>query len=148
MSDEASRALGAQEIAGSLVNPKGMAKKMTAKAAANVVGGAAASFAAGVRMGGAYDGVPDVPDFGRVGYVTCSATEIALLRTKTGALRMKVTDEVLARAPRSAIRAVSLDRGRVLSHLRIAFDGDAVWEFDVPKANVRAAERLTAALQG
>ena len=147
MSGEAARALGAPEIAGAMVNPKGMAKKMTAKVAGNVVGGAAGAFAVGLRIGGVYDGVPDVPDFGRVGYVTCSETEIALLRTKTGALRMKVTDEVLARAPRSAITTVVLDRGRVLSHLRIGFAGDVLWEFDIPKAALKGAERLTAALQ-
>jgi hypothetical protein len=147
MSGEAARALGAPEIAGAMVNPKGMARKMTAKVAGQVVGGAAAAFAVGMRMGGPYDGVPDVPDFGRVGYVTCTETEVALLKTKTGALRMKVTDEVLARAPRSAITAVELERGKLLSHLRIGFAGDVLWEFDVPKAGMGAAERLAAALQ-
>jgi hypothetical protein len=147
MSGEASRALGAPEIAGALVNPKGMTKKMTAKVAGNVVGGAAAAFAVGMKMGGAYDGVPDVPDFGRVGYVTCSEGEIALLKTKTGALKMKVTDEVLARAPRSAITSVEFDKGRVLSHLRIGFQGDVLWEFDIPKAGAKSAEKLAAALQ-
>jgi hypothetical protein len=147
MSDEASRALGAPEMAGSLVNPKGMTRKMTAQVAGNVVGGAAGAFAVGLRTGAAYAGVPDVPDFGRVGYVTCSEDDIALLRTKTGALRMKVTDEVLARAPRSAITSVVLEKGRLLSHLRIGFAGDVLWEFDIPKQASRSAERLTAALR-
>jgi hypothetical protein len=147
MSAEAARALGATEIAGALVNPKGMTKKMTAQVAGGVVGGVAGRFAVGLGTGGAYDGVPDVPDFGRVGYVTCSETEIALLKTKTGAFKMKVTDEVLARAPRSAITAVVLDKGRVLSHLRIGFAGDVVWEFDIPKQAYKGAERLAAALQ-
>jgi hypothetical protein len=146
MSDEASRALGAPEIAGALVNPKGMTKKMTAKVAGNVVGGVAGAVAVGLRTGGAYDGVPDVPDFGRVGYVTCSEADIALLRTKTGALKMKVTEEVLARAPRTAITSVELDRGRVLSHLRIGFEGDVLWEFDIPKSALKGAERLATAL--
>jgi hypothetical protein len=147
MSGEADRALGAPEIAGAMVNPKGMTKKMTARVAGQVVGGAAAAFAVGMKTGGPYDGVPDVPDFGRVGYVTCSEAEIALLKTKTGALKMKVTDEVLARAPRSAITSVELDRGKMLSHLRIGFAGDVLWEFDIPKAALKGAERLTAALQ-
>jgi hypothetical protein len=147
MSAEAARALGAPEIAGAMVNPKGMTKKMTAKVAGQVVGGAAAAFAVGMKMGGPYDGVPAVPDFGRVGYVTCSEAEIALLKTKTGALKMKVTDEVLARAPRSAITSVELDKGKMLSHLRIGFAGDVLWEFDIPKAGLKGAERLTAALQ-
>jgi hypothetical protein len=135
------------EIAGALVNPKGMTKKMTAQVAGQVVGGAAGALAVGLRTGGAYDGVPDVPDFGRVGYLRCTETEIALLKTKSGALKMKVTDEVLARVPRSAITTVVLEKGRLLSHLRIGFAGDVLWEFDIPKASYRGAERLVAALQ-
>jgi hypothetical protein len=147
MSAEAARALGAPEIAGAMVNPKGLTKKMTAKVAGHVVGGAAAAIAVGLKMGGPYDGVPDVPDFGRVGYVTCSEGDIALLKTKTGALKMKVTEEVLARASRSAITSVEFDKGKMLSHLRIGFAGDVLWEFDIPKAGAKAAERLAAALQ-
>jgi hypothetical protein len=148
MSAEAERALGAPEIAGALVNPKGMTKKVTAQVAGQVAGGVVGRFAVGLGTGGAYDGVPDVPDFGRVGYVTCSATEIALLKTKTGAFKMKVTDEVLARAQRSAITAVALDKGRMLSHLTISFTGDVVWEFDIPKTAYKGAERLVGALRG
>ena len=147
MAEEASRALGAPEIAGAMVNPKGLTKKMTAKVAGHVVGGAAAAIAVGLKMGGPYDGVPDVPDFGRVGYVTCSDGEIALLKTKTGAFKMKVTDEVLARAPRAAIASVAFDKGKVLSHLRIGFVTGRLWEFDIPKAGAKSAARLAAALQ-
>ena len=135
------------EIAGALVNPKGMTKKMTAKVAGQVVGGVAGAVAVGLRTGGAYDGVPDVPDFGRVGYLRCTETEIALLRTKSGALKMKVTDEVLASAPRSAVTTVALEKGRLLSHLRIGFADDGLWEFDIPKAAYKRAERLVTALQ-
>jgi hypothetical protein len=61
---------------------------------------------------------------------------------------MKVTDEVLARAPRSALAAVRLDRGGVLSQLTIAFTDGRVWEFDVPRANRASAEALVQALGG
>jgi len=145
MANDASAALGAPEIAGTLVNPKGMARKMTAKVAGGVVGGVAGQAATGVAVGGSYDGVPDVPSFGRVGYVAASADEIALVKTRTGAFRMKVTHQVLARAPRRAIVDVDLDRG-ILSHLRIAFADGTVWEFDVPRANRRTAEGLVRAL--
>jgi hypothetical protein len=75
------------------------------------------------------------------------SAEIAGALTKSGALKMKVTDEVLARVPRSAITTVVLEKGRLLSHLRIGFAGDVLWEFDIPKASYRGAERLVAALQ-
>jgi hypothetical protein len=148
MGTNASAALGAVEIAGTLVNPKGMAKKMTASVAGGVTGGVAGRIAVGVAVGSAYAGVPDVPPFGRVGYVAASEHEVALVKTKTGAFRMKVTDEVLARAPRSALATVRLDRGRTLSHLTIAFTDGPVWEFDVPRANRASAEALVRALGG
>jgi hypothetical protein len=43
-----------------------------------------------------------MPSFGRVGYVAVSEDEIALVKTKTGAFKMRITDEVLARARRHA----------------------------------------------
>jgi hypothetical protein len=60
MASNASAALGAAEIAGTLVNPRGMAKKMTASVAGGVAGGVAGRVAVGTAMGSAYDGVPDV----------------------------------------------------------------------------------------
>ena len=47
MADDASGALGAPEIAGSLVNPKGFTKKVTAATAGSQLGGAIGSVAAG-----------------------------------------------------------------------------------------------------
>jgi hypothetical protein len=60
---------------------------------------------------------------------------------------MKVTDEVRARGPRSAITMVELEKGRLLSHLRIGVADDVLWEFDIPKASYKGAARLVAALQ-
>ena len=60
---------------------------------------------------------------------------------------MKVTDEVLASAPRSAVTTIALEKGRLLSHLRIGFADDALWEFDIPKAAYKGAARLVTALQ-
>lgn len=146
MGNDASSALGAQEIAGTLVNPKGLTKKMTAKVAGSVVGGAVGNFAAERAVGPSYAGAPDVPDFGRVGYLAVTDTEIALVKTKTGAFKMKLTDEVLARAPRSEIAAVEWDGGLLLSHLKITFANDIVWELDVPKAAKKTAEEVVRAL--
>ena len=134
-------------LAGTLVNPKGMTKKVTASVAGGQIAGVAGNMAANLATGGAYAGAPEVPDFGRVGYLGVNADEVALVKTKSGAFKMKVTDEVLARAPRSAITAVVLEKGRVLSRLRIGFAGDVAWEFDIPKGAYKGAERLAAALQ-
>ena len=146
MAADASGALGAPELAGSLVNPKGMTKKFTASVAGGVAGGAVGGMAARAAAGDAYAGAPDVPSFGRVGYLAVTDGEIALIKTKAGLMKMKVTDEVLARAPRSEIAAVGWDGGMMLSHLTITFADGAVWEFDVPKASKKTAEGVVKAL--
>ena len=112
-------ALGAPEIAGALVNPTGYMKKTVAGAAgrevARLVGSAAAAL--GTRDGN--KGVSSLPDFGRVGYVGVSATEVALAKTKYG-WKMKPSDEALARAPRSELASAELEQGMV-SHLSLRF---------------------------
>ena len=145
---DASQALGAPEVAGTFVNPKGMTKKMTTRVAGQVVGGAVGAFAASRAAGQPYEGAADVPNFGRVGYLAASTGEIALVKTKTGALKMKISDEVLARAPRGDVAAVDLDKGMLLSHLKISFTNGIDWEFDIPKANKKTAENLVRALDG
>jgi len=148
MAGDASRALGAPELAGVLVNPKGLTKKMTTAVAGGVVGGAAGTLAAHAATGPLYQGAPDVPDFGRVGYVAVTQNEVALVKTDTGMLRMKISDTVLARAPRSEITSAVLDKGRMLSHMKIAFQNGVVWEFDVPKVGKKDAERVVRAIGG
>ena len=146
MADDASGVLGAPEIAGTFVNPKGMTKKVTASVAGGQIAGVAGNLAAGLATGPAYAGAPDVPEFGRVAYVAVSADEIAIVKTKSGMLKMKVSDEVLARVPRSEIASAELDEGRLLSHLKIVFANGVTWEFDIPKANKKSAQALVQAL--
>jgi hypothetical protein len=121
---------------------------MTARAVGSELGGIAGSAAASRATGGLYQGAPDVPSFGRVGYLAVSATEVALVKTKTGAFKMKVSDEVLARAPRSALASVELEEGKLLSHLVIRFTNGRAWEFDVPKMAKKTAKEVVAALTG
>jgi hypothetical protein len=135
-------------IAGSLVNPKGMTKKMTASVAGGEIAGVAGNLAAGLATGGAYAGAPEVPNFGRVGYVGVNADELALVKTKSGAFKMKVTDEILASAPRSDIASSELDQGKMLSHLKIEFTNGVMWEFDIPKMAKKTAQELVTELGG
>ena len=148
MAGDGSAALGAPELAGTLVNPRGLTKKMTARTAGAELGGVVGSLAASRGSGGLYDGAPDVPSFGRVGYVAVSESEIALVKTKSGALKMKVTDEVLARVPRSELLGAELDEGKLLSHLTLRFRDGKTWEFDVPKMGKKTAKSVIAALDG
>jgi len=148
MADDATAALGAPEIAGTMVNPKGMTKKVTASVAGDVVGGAAGRMAASLATGPAYQGAAEVPNFGRVAYVAASSDSLALVKTKSGAFKMKVTAEALAHVPRTEIASTVLDQGKLLSHLTITFTNGTVWEFDVPKAAKKTAQGLVSALGG
>jgi len=144
MANDASAALGAPEVAGTLVNPKGYAKKTIARTAgrelAGLVGSTAAALAARDKN------VSDLPDFGRVGYLAVSAGEIALVKTKYG-WKMTPTDEALARAPRSELASVDWDEGRLVSHLKLLFKDGQMWELDVPKSDKKTAQAVVSELQ-
>jgi hypothetical protein len=61
---------------------------------------------------------------------------------------MKISDEVLASAPRAEVASADLDQGTLLSHLKIVFTGGVVWEFDIPKQAKKSAQAFTRALGG
>jgi hypothetical protein len=140
MATDASVALGSPQIAGTFVNPKGFARQATAMVAGGVVGAAVA--AASTPAQG------DVPKFGRVAYVAVTADEVAIVKTKSGLFKMKVSEQVLARRTRSEISAAELKRGKLISGLTIQFSDGSWWTFDVPKANQRTAIQTIEALGG
>jgi hypothetical protein len=146
MTDKVATALGAPEIAGTLVNPKGYAKKSVARVAGREVAGLVGSVAAGLAVGDAGQGAPGLPDFGRVGYVAVSETDVALLKTKTG-WKMTPTEEVLARALRSELASVEFDEGKMVSHLKLNFANGQIWHFDVPRSDRKTAKMVVAALE-
>jgi hypothetical protein len=148
MADDASQALGARQIAGTFVNPKGLTKKMTASVAGTQIAGVVGSAAASLLTERSNGTAADMPSFGRVGYLAVTDSELALVKTKTGALKMKISDEVLARVPRGEVAVVELDQGKLLSHLRIEFGNGVTWRFDVPKQAKRTAQDVTRALGG
>ena len=133
--EDGSNAARTGELAGSFVNPRGLTKKLSAARA-------------GSPAGDADEGASEIPSFGRVGYLSVTRDEIALVRTKAGAFRTTITDVALARVPRSAIASVVFDAGKLLSHLSIAFDNAVVWEFDIPLLNKRTAENVVRELGG
>lgn len=147
MAGDASAALGAPEVAGTFVSPKGFAKKATASVAGGKIAGAVGSVAAGMAASRSSGPASDLPNFGRAGYLAVSESDIALVKTKTGAFKMKITDEVLARFPRSEVSSADLDEGKLMSHLSIAFTSGAVWQFDIPLQAKKTAQGLVRALR-
>jgi hypothetical protein len=132
MAKDASAALGAPEVVGSFVNAKGL-KKLTRASGPAVVGAT---------------GAPELPSFGRVGYVAVTRDEIAVVKARNSFLHMTVGDQVLARVSRSAIAKVEFDGGALLSHLTITFANDVTWQFDIPKLNKRSTEAVVRELGG
>ena len=145
MANNAAAALGAPEIAGTLVNPRGYMKKAVAGAAGHQVAGLVGSAAAALGTRDGNKGVSSLPDFGRVGYVAVSATEVAVVKTKYG-WKMKPTDEALARAPRSELASAELEEGKMVSHLTLQFANGRLWHFDVPRSDKKTAKAVVAAL--
>jgi hypothetical protein len=140
---EGTAALGAPVLAGTMVNPRGFGKKASVGAIGGIVGAVAATAVASRSSK-----VSDAPAFGRVAYLAASETEVGLIKTKSGALKMKVTDEVLARAPRTELQSVELKDGKLISHIRLQFATGTVWEFDVPKIGKKNAKELVFVLGG
>jgi hypothetical protein len=147
MANDASAALGAPEIAGTLVNPRGYMKKRVARTAGREVAGLVGAVAAGLATRDGGMDVSDVPDFGRVAYVAVSTTEVAVVKTKLG-WKMTPTDVALVRAPRSELASAELEEGRMVSHLRLRFTNGRLWEFDIPRSDKKTARAVVTALEG
>jgi hypothetical protein len=133
----ASAALGAQEVAGCFVSPKGLTKQVTGATAgaavAGVVGRAVANMALGTNT---------APKFGMVGYVAATATEVAIVKGKSGLLKPSVGNEVVARVPRAQVASVELDSHMLTAALTIGFESGDFWQFEVPKMHRQNAEWL------
>ncbi|HEX3977415.1 MAG TPA: hypothetical protein VHW96_14200 [Solirubrobacteraceae bacterium] len=148
MANDASQALGASEVAGTLVSPRGLTKKMTMMTAGGQVGGLVGSLAATAMAGKAAKATPEMPSFGRSGYLAASDTELVLTKTSQLGWKPHPKGDALVRVPRGDVQSVELEQGKVLSHLKLTFADGLVWEFEIPRANRKGAKEFTAALGG
>jgi hypothetical protein len=145
---DASGALRAPQLAGTWVNNKGTAKRLVASVAGRELAGAVGSVAADSIAGHSSGGVADTPDFGRDAYLAISETEIALVKTKQGLMKLKITDDVHARAARIEVTHAELGSGKLACPLTITFADGSRWELDVPRGGKSAAEKLVSLLGG
>ena len=148
MAKDASQALGAAEVAGTVVSPKGMTKKMTLRTAGGQVAGMVGDVAAGAMAGKAGKATPDMPSFGRMGYLAASETDLALTKVSQMGWKPHPIGDALVRVPRSEVESAALEPGRLLSQLRLSFADGVAWEFEVPRAHRKAAQQLVTALGG
>jgi hypothetical protein len=136
MAGDGSAALGAPEIAGLMVSARGYTKKLA-------LGGMIYASVSTKRATQA----TDLPSFGRSAYLAASDSDIALIKTKSGALKMKVTEDVLASVPRDELESIEMVPGKLISSLKLQFSNGTVWEFDVPKVSTKNARALVTSLR-
>lgn len=145
MANDATHVLGAPEVAGSFVSPKGLTKQLTTRAAGGEFAGIAGTVAAVAATSGPYEGAPQ---FGTVGYVAVTEDEVAVVRGKMGLLKPKVGSDVVGRIARREVVSAELDGGALKAALRIGFADGGSWEFEVPKIHRKTAEQVVRALDG
>jgi hypothetical protein len=145
MASDASALLGAAELAGSFVSPKGLTKTMTGATAAGVVGGLAGRLVAGQVSSRRS---PAAPSFGQIGYIAVTAEEFAIVRGKTGLMKPSVGKDVVERVPRSEIAGAELGAGMLKAPLIIRFVDGGSWEFEIPKVYRKTAARVADVLNG
>jgi hypothetical protein len=145
MAIDASEVLGAAQIAGVKVNPRGMAKRVggdQAGGAAGLVGQATAKV-----MYRDVDSTPaQTPDFGRNAFLAVTADDVAMIKLKSGMVTLKL-DEVLARVPRADVVNAELGGG-VAPGLTIGFRNGESWKVEVTRPSKKLAEALGGALVG
>jgi hypothetical protein len=146
---DASSALGAPEIVGAWVNRQGKARRTMSTVSGAEIGGVVGSVVgAGISRGGSPPPTAETPAFGAFAYLALSAGELVLVKGKQGLTKLKMTDEVVARVPRSEVASVDLEPGKLASPLTITFSGGGQWQLEVARAHRGAAERVVAELGG
>ncbi|HEX3825006.1 MAG TPA: hypothetical protein VHV79_11135 [Mycobacteriales bacterium] len=149
MALDASEVLGSQQLAGTLVNPRGMLHKVMTQSNAALGWGVSGPLA-GMFLKKNIDrerveaAASTAPDFGDHGYLALTADEIVLLTTKKGLMSAKPA-AVLARVPRVDIAGVTLGDG-MGPGLSLLFDDGQAWSFDVTPATKKGAKALVDAL--
>jgi hypothetical protein len=135
MAIDASELLGAPQVAGVKVMPRGAtmgrALNQGGLSAGGILGAAGGALASGkaAKKGAAQRA--DTPDFKGAALLALTDSEVALVKLKQGAMTAKPT-EVLARAPRDQVTEATLANGLV-PKLSISFSDGSAWSMDVPR---------------
>jgi hypothetical protein len=146
---DANSALGGPEIAGAWINKTGTAKRVMGTVAGAEIGGiVGAAVAARIAAGETPKATAETPEFGAYGYLALGTAELILVRAKQGMTGMKLTDEVAARVPRTAVASAVLGEGKVSATFTINFADGGSWDFEVARARRRGAEGLVAEFGG
>ena len=136
MALDASQLLGSPQLAGAKVNPRGMARR--------VAGGVAGTLPARIVYGPSNRTASDTPKFGRLAYLAVTESELALIKLRSGVVRVFL-DEVVERVPRTQVASAELGGG-VAPPLTIIFSDGSNWDFEVPRPSKGHAKSVVGAL--
>jgi hypothetical protein len=143
---DAADVLGAPEVAGAWVNRRGKAKRTMSTVAGAEIGGAVGSVVgAGISQGSPRP-TAETPDFGGFAYLALSADELVLVKGKQGLMKLKMTDEVVAKVLRSDVVSIEAGEGKIAAPLTITFSDGGQWDLEVARAHRSAAEQVVAEL--
>jgi len=130
-------------IASTYVEPRGAVAGAIARVAGREVAGAVG----GALAGGAADKAPKSPmGAGKIGFLAVFPDEVVLFAGKRGAFKPKPTSEVIGEMPRASVASASLERKAVKGILTLTLADGEKWEFDLPRAYLKGAEKVAQAL--
>ena len=146
---DASQVLGATQLAGVKVNPRGGVEGGN-RAAGVALGGMNAgprlADAAQTLVHGTPDGLGlmETPDF-RTAWLAVTDSELALVRLVPGIARMKLR-EVIARTPRKRVTAAELG-DELMPSITIGFSDNTRWRLETPRPGKEHARKVVELLQ-
>jgi hypothetical protein len=129
---DASQLLGSPQLAGVKVNPLGMARRVSR--------GVAGQLPTRIAYGPSTPTTPDTPEFGRLAYIAVTQSELALIKLRSGIVRVFL-DEVVERIPRSEVASAELGGG-VAPSLTITFSNGEGWTLEVPRPSKGSAKAV------
>ena len=130
-------------LASTFVEPRGSARQMIARTAGGEALGAVGRAAAGMST---EPGGKSPVEAGKIGFLAVFPEEVVLFAGKRGAFKPKPTEEVIASVPRSAIASAALEKKAVKGFLILTLGDGERWEFDMPRAHLKNAQKVVAAL--
>ena len=132
-------------LAATFVEPRGMIRSIVAATAGREVLGALGAMTAERAVSAGTDGASPLKK-GDIAHLSVRRDELTLCRAKRGAFKPKPTDEMIAAAPRAAVRSAKVDKGRIAGVLKVSFEDGSSWAFDVPKVHLSGAQQIAAEL--
>jgi hypothetical protein len=104
---------------------------------------------AGAAAGAAVDkhtAAPSPLAAGDLAYLAVTPEAVEVYKAKRGALKPKVTDELLGRCPRGDVTASRYKKGKMVGVFELDFADGSSWAFDVGRAFAKGAGEVAGAL--